>query len=248
MVSTEHSRNDVPADGRARALREARALFTTQGYATVSMQQIADAAQLNKATLYHHFKDKEDLFVGVMRDEFAAVRAGLSAELAAGTSLREQLRRIATYVLAATRSDVGRLMTDLHESVSEERRAALLGESPHPWGVVRAALERAAAAGEMGAIDPALAVELFFGMIYGQARLAKFGGDRPPPGAEVAATIADVLLDGIGARRQEDATSAPARTSRPADDAPPVERGQAGGPAGSAASRAASPGPRGDHR
>src|SRR5919108_94548 len=82
------------APGRERILEEARSLFAAHGYDSVSMQQIADAAQVNKATLFHHFGDKEGLFVAVMREEFEGVRRALTDELAAGGPIRDQLRRL----------------------------------------------------------------------------------------------------------------------------------------------------------
>ena len=78
---------DLPAadvSGRGRILREARLLFTAQGYAAVSMQQIADAAAVNKATLYHHFRDKEDLFLSVMVEEFGRLATSVGAVIAEG--------------------------------------------------------------------------------------------------------------------------------------------------------------------
>lgn len=77
--------------GGERILREAPALFTAHGYASVSMQQIADAAGVNKATLYHHFRDKEDLFVAVIAAEFERERAGIAGALAAEGDLRNRL-------------------------------------------------------------------------------------------------------------------------------------------------------------
>ncbi len=72
MIVVESNPPAADVSGRGRILREARLLFTAQGYAAVSMQQIADAAAVNKATLYHHFRDKEDLFLSVMVEEFAS--------------------------------------------------------------------------------------------------------------------------------------------------------------------------------
>ena len=70
MIVVESNPPAADVSGRGRILREARLLFTALGYAAVSMQQIADAAAVNKATLYHHFRDKEELFLSVMVEEF----------------------------------------------------------------------------------------------------------------------------------------------------------------------------------
>jgi AcrR family transcriptional regulator len=197
---------------RARILREARALFTAQGYAAVSMQQIADASGVNKATLYHHFRHKEDLFISVMDEEFARMAAEVGAAIAAGGSLREQLARVAAHIFASSQSDFGRLVADLHEQVPEARRAEMLTHRAPPWEQIRDAVARAAQAGEVRDVDPDLVARLFFAMVRSQVWWSKFGAAHPEPDARLAATIADLLLDGVGkdpARRQAEADAAP---------------------------------------
>ena len=54
------------SEARNRVLDAARPLFVDYGYKGVSMQQIAAAAGIHKATLYHHFKDKDALFAAVV--------------------------------------------------------------------------------------------------------------------------------------------------------------------------------------
>lgn len=201
MVSTEPPLAAREATGRQRILRAARALFTANGYATVSMQQIADAAAVNKATLYHHFHDKEDLFVAVMIEEFARTTAEVAAVIAEGATLREQLARVAEYLFVARQSDFGRLSADLHDHLSEQRRAELMSRCAPPWEHIRSAIDRAIARGEVAAADSDLVARLFFAMVGSQLWWRKFNADRPAPDARLAATIADLLIDGIGTRR-----------------------------------------------
>lgn len=44
-------------------------LFAQKGYTGCSMQEIADAVGLNKATLYFYFKSKDDLFLNILVEE-----------------------------------------------------------------------------------------------------------------------------------------------------------------------------------
>ena len=143
MVVESNLTADV--SGRGRILREARLLFTAQGYAAVSMQQIADAAAVNKATLYHHFRDKEDLFLSVMVQEFHRLATGVGEVIAEGGNLRDQLRRVAEHILASRQSDFGRLAADLRDNVSGQRRSELMGRCAPPWEQISLAVERAAA-------------------------------------------------------------------------------------------------------
>ncbi|HYJ13342.1 MAG TPA: helix-turn-helix domain-containing protein, partial [Thermomicrobiales bacterium] len=63
------------SEARNRVLDAARPLFVDYGYKGVSMQQIAAAAGIHKATLYHHFKDKDALFAAVVMLELQFTRA-----------------------------------------------------------------------------------------------------------------------------------------------------------------------------
>ena len=199
IVEANTTETSAGTGGRGRILREARALFTAQGYAAVSMQQIADAAAVNKATLYHHFRDKEDLFVAVMAEEFARTTAGVAAAIAEGGTLRDQLRRVAAQIFASLQSDFGRLVADLHEHVSERRRSELRGRNSPPWEAIRLAVEQAQQTGEVRDVDPDLVARLFFGMVRSQVWWAKYDAEHPTPDDRLAETIAAVLLDGIGA-------------------------------------------------
>ena len=49
-------------DTEQRILEEAKAIFVKKGLAGARMQEIADAASINKAMLHYYFKSKQDLF------------------------------------------------------------------------------------------------------------------------------------------------------------------------------------------
>jgi AcrR family transcriptional regulator len=47
-------------------LEAAQALFLEKNYADVTMTDIAEAADVTKGALYHHFSGKEDLYLRMM--------------------------------------------------------------------------------------------------------------------------------------------------------------------------------------
>lgn len=53
---------------RARIAAVAKELFTKFGYKTVSMEKIADSANVAKGTLYLYFQDKESLFLYLVEE------------------------------------------------------------------------------------------------------------------------------------------------------------------------------------
>lgn len=58
-------------DTRQKILSSATKLFSTQGYATTSLAQVAKEAQVSKALIFWHFASKEDLFRTALTESLA---------------------------------------------------------------------------------------------------------------------------------------------------------------------------------
>ncbi len=56
-------------------LEAAQLLFIQRGYDGVSIRDLAQECGLAKATLYHHFRDKEDLFFSVLEHDLLTMHA-----------------------------------------------------------------------------------------------------------------------------------------------------------------------------
>lgn len=54
-------------------LEHAQQMFAQYGYAGTIMDELADSAKVNKATIYYHFKDKEHLYEEVLVRHFEAL-------------------------------------------------------------------------------------------------------------------------------------------------------------------------------
>ncbi len=61
-------------DGNTRAaiLAAARAVFSERGLEGATVRQVAEAARVNNAMIYYHFRDKIELYRAVLSDSFAA--------------------------------------------------------------------------------------------------------------------------------------------------------------------------------
>jgi AcrR family transcriptional regulator len=66
---------------REAILRAAAQCFSRFGYDKTTLQDIGDAARLNKASLYYYYKNKEDLFVQVVLQEAEGYLAALQQQV-----------------------------------------------------------------------------------------------------------------------------------------------------------------------
>ena len=187
------------SEARRRVLDAANALFVEHGFKAASMQQIANAAQINKATLYHHFRSKEELFAAVVMEATAQSRDDIARALAEGGTPAEQLARAAMQLFARTRSDFGRLMTDVHEQMEPEIRNRILTEHAMPWELFREVICEAEATGDLPPGNVDLAISMFIGMVWGQIWMRKIEVIDLPLDESLAAAVVNVLFSGLSA-------------------------------------------------
>jgi AcrR family transcriptional regulator len=62
------SREERAAATRERLLAAARELFAERGYASVGTEEVVRHAEVTRGALYHHFRDKRDLFKAVFHE------------------------------------------------------------------------------------------------------------------------------------------------------------------------------------
>ncbi|HTM19030.1 MAG TPA: helix-turn-helix domain-containing protein [Kofleriaceae bacterium] len=77
-------------------LRAAERVFADRGFAQTTMDQVAEAAELSKGTLYLYFKNKDDLFIGLsncMIEQFLERFEAVLAEGGTGIDMVERMLR-----------------------------------------------------------------------------------------------------------------------------------------------------------
>jgi TetR/AcrR family transcriptional regulator len=83
------------APGARRIETAARRLFANRGYAGTSMAEIAAAAGVSKATVFHHYRSKRALYEALVGDAMAGFREQIVPLLDAGADLQGSLREFA---------------------------------------------------------------------------------------------------------------------------------------------------------
>jgi AcrR family transcriptional regulator len=177
---------------RGDLLRVARVLFATNGYAGVSMAEIAHSAGLQKSSLFHHFPTKDQLYTevmdGVVREIGDAVRAALADDTAAWTV------RLETSTLALGRcfgADSTRARLVLRELLNEDAERSHLSALVFMMRAAVDFFERGAAAGAWPEQDfrhlvlSLVGMHCFYFALPHGATLATVAGDDPSAPAAV---------------------------------------------------------------
>ncbi len=178
-------------------LRTAQQLFMEFGYRAVTTRQIAGACGLTQPALYHYFHDKQELYVAMMHEEVAKMRAALERMARRGESVAERLQRIVVYLLNSGQHDLDIMLHDIRHELSAEARATLA--SIFRTGIV-APIASVFAAGieegllrdrEHGGVDAITAAYLLLSMI---ARQPGARPDERAPGEDAAQQSHSILF------------------------------------------------------
>ncbi|MEF3274959.1 MAG: TetR/AcrR family transcriptional regulator [Chloroflexus sp.] len=153
---------------RNRIIDEAARLIVTYGYDGIAMREIAEAAGLSKAGLYHHFRDKEELLVAVLTN-WANEMTTLVEAASREPDTRAQLTALVygLFAQAPTQRALVRLSNQDMPRLSEVARTSIArcyanGLIAPISDMIRGGIER----GELQPVDPHLATWLLLGMLY----------------------------------------------------------------------------------
>ena len=182
----------------------ARRLFAEKGYHETGTTEIVAEAGVTQGALYHHFADKEDLFLAV----FMAVQRDVLriSEAASGTTgaadpWTEFRKGVHAFLIAApAHRDLQRILLLDGPVVLGWKRWREIQQS-HGLGAVVAAIELAVAAGLLPALPVQQTGHMILAMIDEAALLIVNGENRPAKIRQIADTV-DVLLAGIALPRK----------------------------------------------
>jgi AcrR family transcriptional regulator len=76
-VNSRQAQNSAAT--RSALLKVARKLFTERGYADTATEEVVRRARVTRGALYHHFRDKQDLFKAVLDQEQVKLSASIKA-------------------------------------------------------------------------------------------------------------------------------------------------------------------------
>lgn len=198
-------------DQRELILERAAALFARRGYPGTSMNQVAEACGLSKATLYHYYKDKYAILVSIADSHVSRlqgiVREALTEHSTPDAQMRVLIRRLVEEYADA--QNAHRVLTEDVKFLEDADRERILDkerEVVNGFAKVVAALRPDL---KQAALSKPLTM-LLFGMINWMFTWMK------PHGAldydAMAPLVADLFLGGLGAVQAPTRTTEEAKT------------------------------------
>ncbi len=183
-------------------LRVATHLFREKGYHNTSMQDLASALDIQKASLYHYIESKEELLFRILdygsrllRDRVEEVRA---TDLPPAEKLRLALENHAISIMENI--DLFSVFLNEYRNLSPPRRQQILEVRRQYEQAMMEILEEGIASGDFRSVDVKMAVKGLLGMLNWTHQW--FSPDGPLPPHMIAATLVDLALYGVMARRQ----------------------------------------------
>ena len=179
-------------------LGRAAALFAQRGYPGTSMNQVAEACGLSKATLYHYYRDKYALLVSIAEGHVDKLRALVNQVLAEGQAPEPRLRLLIGRIVEeyAGARDAHRVLTEDVRFLEQADRDRILG---HERAVV-AGFAKAVADLRPELAEAALATPmtmLLFGMVNWMFTWLR--PDGPVDHHALAPMVADLFMGGLPA-------------------------------------------------
>jgi AcrR family transcriptional regulator len=183
---------------RAAVLDAARSLFITKGFDATSIDEIARASESSNGAVYHHFRDKQQIFAELFRSSQAVILQNAIALMPADATAWQRVE-------VATRAFLQGYVNDDEARALLRQVIGVLG-----WGrvreideemslpLIRATLAAAIEAGEAKPVPVPAAAEILFS-VYCNAVLVIAADPDPAQAATDSEAVIFTLLGGMRA-------------------------------------------------
>ena len=183
---------------RDKILAKATSLFIQHGYHGLAMRQIAEALEVSKPALYYHFKDKEELFLAILRLSLDEMEVAIDQITARPETCREKIRNFMKYILSQppdkraiirlASQEMGQLSDPARKSFEQIYQEKFIGK-------LETLLKAGIDGNELIAIRPEVATWTLLGIMYPYFYPANTGNGVVPE--DVIQQIITIYMNGI---------------------------------------------------
>ena len=171
MAKLIRIKEPIPIEGKGKRAshiyRVAAEIMCQKGYEATSMNDIAEAAGLTKAGIYHYIRGKEDLLFEIMNYAMDVVDQGIIAHASQVEDAEQRLRDIIERHARSVLEGVGALTIVLEEmtALTPAHRRVITARKRAYFEFIRGTLEQLAREGKLREVNPTIAAFSLLGMI-----------------------------------------------------------------------------------
>jgi AcrR family transcriptional regulator len=182
---------------RDQILEAAAQIFRQKGFHAASMQDIAEAVNLQKASLYHHVSSKQDILLNLLDQALDILTERLEAVVKQNLSADEKLRQaICCYLGAlAEKSDLASVLLIEHRSLEPEYRSRHIPRRDRFERLWRDLVKEGFDSGKFCATDSALTARSLLGVM--NWTITWYRPNGPLTIQQIADQIASLFLSGL---------------------------------------------------
>jgi TetR/AcrR family transcriptional regulator, cholesterol catabolism regulator len=178
-------------------LEAAARIFSERGFHATSMQDIADAVHLQKASLYHHFSSKQEILADILDHALDLINTRLEFVRSQPLSANEKLRlAMISYLetIAENQNLAAVLLLELRALDPElkGRQAPRREKFESLW---KDLIVEGKEQGIFNNVDPSLTGRAILGVM--NWTVTWYRRDGPRSAKEIAEVFADLLLEGL---------------------------------------------------
>jgi AcrR family transcriptional regulator len=185
---------------RDQILDAAAQIFSQKGFHAASMQDIAAAVNLQKASLYHHVNSKQEILVALLDRALDLLIDEMQSVLDLPLPPDQKLPlAIQAYLLAMlTHRDLAVVLLLEHRSLDAAHHARHIPRRDRFEQLWRDLIQEGQQTGVFYCADPAMASRALLGVL--NWTITWYNPDGPLSSEEIAAQFADLLLMGLVTR------------------------------------------------
>jgi AcrR family transcriptional regulator len=182
---------------RDEILAAAVQIFGHKGFHATSMQDIAEAVNLQKASLYHHVSSKQEILVDVLDQALDLFIANMQAVMQSPLPPDDMLRQaMQTYMVTILQQrDLASVLLLEHRSLEPELHARHIPRRDRFEGLWRDLIHQGVEAGCYFAVDPAMTARALLGVMNWVITWYSPQGNLTPE--QISSQYADLFLKGL---------------------------------------------------
>ncbi len=188
---------------RDEILMAAAQIFSQKGFHAASMQDIAQAVNLQKASLYYHVASKQEILLSILDRALDMLIERMEGVISQPSSPEQKLRRAMTAYLQdmLEHRDLASVLLLEHRSLEDQYRARHIPRRDRFEALWRDIIREGAEMGVFDCSDPALAARGLLGIMNWTITWYQLNGSLSPE--QIAEQYADLFLRGLLSRERE---------------------------------------------